>query len=149
MKENKLKLGVGLMPQVTVLAQEGGGNVSHPIHKVSVEGGEKWVVWATFQAGLARVLNLSGKSYSALLRVALIGAESRHLNWSNEDPFAPPPHGCKWAVTGPAPAISLIYGSQGILKEKHNCSSSLFLPALLRRQDRGAQVINDLKIQQS
>lgn len=65
---------------MTVLAQEGGGNVSHPIHKVTEEAGEKWVVGATFQAGLARGLNLSGESYSALLRVALIGAESRHLN---------------------------------------------------------------------
>lgn len=76
MRENKLKLGIGLMPQVTVL----GGNVSHPIHKVTEEAGEKWVMWVTFQTGLAIGLNVPGKSYSALLRVALTGAESRHLN---------------------------------------------------------------------
>lgn len=49
--------------------------MSHPIYKVTEEAGERWVVWATSQAGLARGLNLSGESYSALLRVALIGTE--------------------------------------------------------------------------
>lgn len=39
-----------------------GGNVSHPTNdKVTGEAGEKWVVGATFQAGLAGDLHLSGK----------------------------------------------------------------------------------------
>lgn len=97
---------------------------------------------ATFQAGLAGGLHLSGKVIFGIAESSFNWGQ-RADTWSNEHPFSPPPHGCKWAVTGPAPAISLISGHQGILKEKHSCFFSLFLPTLFRNQGRRAQVIND------